>query len=362
MVSGQRTELVDDATGFARLQERMGAANAQGSQRVLAFFSSVLGGITLNSALFTIGIDDHLVHRAHACFDTCNVVNSAVYGLDFHLDRFIVSSGKAKIDLSRCQFMRERNGGKDVVDPKTQKQILSEIILDLVAASQARNAFVRFWVSAGRGDFRVDLSQCKEGANFFAVVHEQKVMNPIPPVRDCFVSIPPKSKFLATMKSTNYLINALAAMEAAERTGSPLSMGIQVGPDGFVTEFAIGCLAIVTKEGALCTPTQDRILKSTTLERAMSLARQYLLPRGIIRQVAFRNLTPKDVISAKEVLRLGAGFVAPVIEIDNQTIGDGRPGPVALELHKLMIGEQSAGTLVKRPNYSAYKQIVASKI
>ena len=36
----------------------------------LAFFSSILGGIVRDVDLMTVPIDDHLVHRGHAVFDT----------------------------------------------------------------------------------------------------------------------------------------------------------------------------------------------------------------------------------------------------------------------------------------------------
>jgi 4-amino-4-deoxychorismate lyase len=35
-------------------------------QPVLAFYSSVLGGMTMERALMTVPIDDHMVHRGHA--------------------------------------------------------------------------------------------------------------------------------------------------------------------------------------------------------------------------------------------------------------------------------------------------------
>ena len=35
-------------------------------QKVIAFYSSVLGGVTTERALMTVPIDDHMVHRGHA--------------------------------------------------------------------------------------------------------------------------------------------------------------------------------------------------------------------------------------------------------------------------------------------------------
>jgi len=58
---------------------------------MLAFYSSVLGGIVTDPALMVLPIDDHMAHRGHAVFDTANVVSQGrVYGLDMHLDRLLV--------------------------------------------------------------------------------------------------------------------------------------------------------------------------------------------------------------------------------------------------------------------------------
>jgi hypothetical protein len=41
-------------------------------------------------------------------------------------------------------------------------------------------------------------------------------------VHEATVSVPLKTKLLATLKSTNYLINALTAMEAEDKVQPPL--------------------------------------------------------------------------------------------------------------------------------------------
>lgn len=98
----------------------------------LAFYSSVLGGIVEDPALMTVPMDEHMVHRGHAVFDTCNVSQGQCYGLGFHLDRLLRSAGLARIH------------------PSYTKEELRQIILSTVAASQQREGvFVRFWMTAG---------------------------------------------------------------------------------------------------------------------------------------------------------------------------------------------------------------------
>ena len=42
-------------------------------QHYHAFFSSELGGIVIDPALMCVHLDDHMVHRGHSVFDTCEV-------------------------------------------------------------------------------------------------------------------------------------------------------------------------------------------------------------------------------------------------------------------------------------------------
>lgn len=45
----------------------------------LAFYSSRLGGITLDPALMVVPMDDHLVHRGHAVFDTATMTQVPIH-------------------------------------------------------------------------------------------------------------------------------------------------------------------------------------------------------------------------------------------------------------------------------------------
>ena len=46
------------------------AAQMANGAEYKAFYSSDLGGITTHPALMCVGIDDHMIHRGHAVFDT----------------------------------------------------------------------------------------------------------------------------------------------------------------------------------------------------------------------------------------------------------------------------------------------------
>src|SRR6187549_3494146 len=100
-----------------------------------AMYSSVLGGIVTDPALMVLPLDDHMVHRGHAVFDTATLTHGMLYQLDPHLDRLILSAIGARIALP---FPREH---------------LRQIILETAAASRQREGSVRYWLSGGPGGY-----------------------------------------------------------------------------------------------------------------------------------------------------------------------------------------------------------------
>ena len=124
------------------------------------------------------------------------------------------------------------------------RESLRSIVLQTFAAGGRRDkVFMRYWLSAGRGDYSVSPSSCTS-PEFYAVAHEDWEYPP--PASDArgfsaaIVDVPLKPPLLATMKTNNYLVNALVAM-AAERCG--VDIGIQVGDDGFVASSASTSIA-----------------------------------------------------------------------------------------------------------------------
>lgn len=64
-----------------------------------AFYSSELQGITTDPGLMLVHMDDHLVHRGHAVFDTAVIVDGFLYQLPEHLQRFQASAESAGLLL-----------------------------------------------------------------------------------------------------------------------------------------------------------------------------------------------------------------------------------------------------------------------
>jgi 4-amino-4-deoxychorismate lyase len=250
------------------------------------------------------------------------VKDGKAYGLDFHLDRFLDSAKKCRIQSY------------------ADKESLRQIILETLAASQRRDGiYCRFWMSAGRGDFSVSPINCK-GSTFYCAVHEY--VSPLLErgIHERTVSVPLKSPNLATVKTTNYLINALAAMEGQEKGGT---LGLQCDANGNIAECSIGSVAFVFKDGVLRTPKIEKILRSTTLMRASELWKKGNLP---LIDFVFADIPRDQINDAVEAIGFGGGKASAIVNIDGKDIGDGAVGPVCRGLQHLLSTDAAEGDFV----------------
>lgn len=127
------------------------------------------------------------------------------------------------------------------------------------------------------------------------------------------------------IKSVSLLPNVLAKQAAREGGGYEAWL---VDDDGFVTEGASSTAWIVDAAGRLRTrPLGEDILPGVTRARLIRLARERQMT---VDETAF---TVADAKGAREAFMSAASAVAiPVVRIDGEPVGDGKPGPVAQAL------------------------------
>jgi 4-amino-4-deoxychorismate lyase len=316
-------------------------------------YSSVVGGIILDPSMMAIPIDDHMVHRGHGVFDTANISDGSplflspdtvsfpisdpeilniclrssryLYELDSHLDRLLESASKAKIE------------------PPFPREAMRDVLIQTTAASGCKNGSIKYWLSAGPGDFLVSPEGCT-GPAFYAVVipaaaaghrrsyqyqqqQQQQQQNGDHcggrpgGVKAITTSVPMKHPFFAGVKSVDYLPNALAAVEAEER-GAHAS--VWVDEDGCVAEGPTMNVAFVTAAGDLVVPAFDRVLGGCTARRVLALSPR-LVEAGLISSAGNARIPAGEARRCAEMMLLGSGLpVLPVVEWDGQPVGDGK--------------------------------------
>jgi len=144
---------------------------------------------------------------------------------------------------------------------------------------------------------------------------------------------PIKAPLYAITKATNYLPNVLMQMEAKEKG---FDNGVFIDADGNVGESSNMNVAFVTKKGVLVHPKFDHILSGCTSLRLLELARAHQ-DRAEVAGVEVRDIPVAEARTCREMLLLGSSIkVAPVVQWDDQAIGNGKPGPVSGALLRLL--------------------------
>ncbi len=281
-----------------------------------AMYSSVLGGIVTDPALMVLPLDDHMVHRGHAVFDTAVLANGMLYQLGQHLERLLRSANMARIP------------------PPFPVEQLCQIIIDTAAASGRRDASVRYWLSAGPGGFGLGPGECV-GSSFYVIVFSADFYPDsfyTEGVKVVTSEVPIKPPFFARVKSTNYLPNVLVVVEAKDRGADN---GIFIDGRGMVAESSNMNVAFVTRDRVFRHPPFDAILSGITVQRILQLARR-LVEQGDLRSVRVADISVEEGHQAAEMMLVGSSIkVAPVVLWDDRPVGDGRPGPIARKLLEL---------------------------
>lgn len=127
------------------------------------------------------------------------------------------------------------------------------------------------------------------------------------------------------IKSLNLLPNVLAKQKAQEAKAFE---AIFVR-DGLVSEGAVSNVFAV-KDGAIITPERNHfVLAGVTQQKVVMLAQE----KGC--DVQFRPIPLSDLGQSDEIFLVGTTIeVLPVIQVNGQPIGDGKPGPITTSLQQ----------------------------
>jgi D-alanine transaminase len=134
------------------------------------------------------------------------------------------------------------------------------------------------------------------------------------------------------IKSVGLLPNVLAKQKAREAGAFEAWF---LDDDNQVREGSSTNAWIVTPKGALVTrPVDHHILSGVTRATILELARKLQIP------IEEREFTLSEAkASAEAFISSASGYVLPVVSIDGQEVGGGKPGPVAQKLRAAYIEE-----------------------
>jgi branched-chain amino acid aminotransferase len=282
-----------------------------------AMFSSVWGGFSTDPELWAIPADDHMAHRADGVFEAFKCQDGRAYCLTEHLERLARSAASIGLAL-----------------PPELGDIL-DILRQAFELGGRQDFQGRICVSRGPGSFSVNPYDSRR-PELYVVTVRLKRKPPeayalgVPVVTSPLVA----RKEFAGVKSVDYLYNALMK-KAAVDLGAEYGIGFD--QDGFLTEGPTENIAVVTKDGELLAPSWERILKGVTLSRVMDRA-QGLVAAGRLRFAGNRDIHRDRLwgLMGEAFLTATTYDLLPITTWDGKPVGDGRPGPVTLELMRLI--------------------------
>lgn len=205
------------------------------------------------------------------------------------------------------------------------RETMKGILIQTVSVSSCKKGSLRYWLSAGPGDFQLSPSGCPEPALYAIVIQDESLFDSRG-IKVVTSSIPIKPPQFATMKSVNYLPNVLSKMQAEENAAYA---AIWLDAEGFVAEGPNMNVAFVTGENKLLMPPFEKILSGCTAKRVLTLAEK-LVHEGKLKGIRVGDVTVEEGRSAKEMMLIGSGvLVKAVVQWDDQDIGDGKGRDVA---------------------------------
>jgi D-alanine transaminase len=133
---------------------------------------------------------------------------------------------------------------------------------------------------------------------------------------------------------TTQLLYAVLMKEAAREAGVDDAWLVA---NGVITEGTSTNAHIIDARGVLVShPVDHGVLPGVTRISVLNIARNMGLA------IEERPFSPAELNSAREAFVSAAGtLVLPVVEVDGQPIGSGKPGPVAAEIRTRYIAQLS---------------------
>ena len=241
--------------------------------------------------------------------------------------------GGKLIDFDGHAARLERSLGELEMESPVSRAELLDIHRELVARNDLAEGLIYLQVTRGAADRDFAFP---EGATPTVVLFTQAV-----PVIDRpsalngikVISIPDLRWGRRDIKTVQLLYPSMGKM-AAKKAGADDAWMVE---DGFVTE-GTSNNAWIVKDGKLITRhLGTEILHGITRAAVLRLAEEAQMT------VEERPFTLAEARAADEAFVTSASaFVTPVVEIDGQPLGEGRPGPLARRLREIYIDDSRA--------------------
>ncbi len=291
--------------------------------------------VNVNGRLFdqehaSVSVFDHGFLFGEGVYETLRTYNGQPFLFDRHMRRLRTSADMLALAVPLTNAE---------IDARFRETVRAAGLGD----SPSREAYIRMLVTRGVGELSYDPTACPTPT---VVVIAKPLVSPpadafergvtvvlVDVVRNHPGSVNP------LIKSNNLLNNALAMQQAARRGGFE---GVMRNYRGELAECTQSNLFIVKGGAALTPPIDAGLLPGIT--------REFLFEIGAEAGIAVREAVLKDadLFGADEAfLTSSTRELVPIVQVGDQRIGAGRPGPITRSL--LQGFRQKAQTLTHAP-------------
>jgi D-alanine transaminase/branched-chain amino acid aminotransferase len=244
---------------------------------------------------------DLALQRGYAVFDYCRSVNSKPLFLSDHIDRFLASAQAMHLTV-----------------PHTREEI-KRIIAELIQRNQLAEAGIRLLLTGGEAPD----TYRPVTPNFVITALPAKTASAADFEKGTSVLTYEHQRELCHIKSINYLTGVWLQPRLQQEGVEDVIYHSK----GQVSELPRANLFVVTAKGVLLTPDKG-MLKGITRSKVLALAKK-------IMPVEVRPVSVAELAAAAEVFSTGTSRrLLPIVKVDRQKIGKGKPGPVTRELYR----------------------------
>jgi branched-chain amino acid aminotransferase len=278
-----------------------------------------IDGHFVPAAEASVPLLSHALHYGTAVFEGMRAYDTprglAVFRHADHLDRLFASASLYYMDI-----------------PYTRSE-LKDVTNELIARSGLRACYIRPIAFRAEGTMAVSPRTARVSVaiavwEWGAYLGDDGKRNGIRAKVSSWRRLGGDAVIPAAKASGHYLNAALAKLET-ERDG--YEEGIMLDARGMVSEGTGENVFLVSEEQLVTPPASASILNGITRQTVMEIARHLGIP------VIERDVPRADLYVADEIFVTGtAAELTPVREVDDLKVGDGRPGPMTLQLQTVL--------------------------
>jgi len=217
------------------------------------------------------------------------------------------------------------------IEPPYSREGLRQATKDLLARNGLAEAYIRPLIYIGHGAMGLHATSnpvhvAIAAFPWGAYLGEEGLRNGIRAKVSSFARSHPNTVMVKGKICGHYVNNILAKREAVE---CGFDEAILLDTQGYVAE-ASGENIFCVRDGEIATPPIPTVLGGITRASAIAIARDQRIP------VVERPMTRDEIYIADEVFITGtAAEITPVREIDNRTVGSGKPGPITKKIQDI---------------------------